>query len=210
MSTILIARHGNTFDKGETAVRVGLRTDLALSVSGTQQAINLGHYFKQHKLKFAAVFTSNLKRTKETASIALATADLNTASQARSMFDEVDYGVDEGKTNEEIIARIGEHALQDWESIAVPPTGWNIDVEQIVRNWKDFADEISSQYPNKTVLVVTSNGIARFAPYLTANFLAFSQNHKLKLATGALGSLSFRDGAWNIDFWNEVPAAVYI
>jgi len=49
MTIMLIARHGNNFDPGQTAVRVGIRTNLPLSASGRQQAINLGNYLKRYK-----------------------------------------------------------------------------------------------------------------------------------------------------------------
>ncbi|MFZ4686424.1 MAG: histidine phosphatase family protein [Hyphomonadaceae bacterium] len=35
---IFIVRHGNTFDKGDVVTRVGGRTDLPLSTSGSAQA----------------------------------------------------------------------------------------------------------------------------------------------------------------------------
>ena len=38
MTQLLIVRHGNTFETGETPRRVGLRTDLPLSSSGRKQA----------------------------------------------------------------------------------------------------------------------------------------------------------------------------
>ncbi len=90
--------------------------------------------------------------------------------------------------------------------MAVVPSGWVADVDQIVQNWRDFATEVLEMYPDQTVLVFTSNGIARFAPYLTKNFFEFGQTHKIKLATGAMGSLTWRAGNWQIDYWNEMPA----
>ncbi|HAO37083.1 MAG TPA: histidine phosphatase family protein, partial [Hyphomonas sp.] len=38
MARLIIVRHGNTFDKGDTVTRVGGRTDLPLSASGLAQA----------------------------------------------------------------------------------------------------------------------------------------------------------------------------
>lgn len=207
MTTILIARHGNNFDPGETAVRIGVRTDLPLSSSGKQQAKNLGHYLRQNNIDLAAVFVSDLKRTQETAEIALQAAGFNLVPIKRSMFNEIDYGPDEGKTNEQMIARIGARSLEDWDTMAVVPEGWKADVDQIVQNWRDFAAECLKSYQDQTVLVITSNGIARFAPYLTNNFFSFGQTHKLKLVTGSFGSLSYHDGNWRIDYWNEVPPA---
>lgn len=208
MTTLLIARHGNNFDKGQTAVRLGVRSDLPLSSSGIIQAKNIGYYLKQNKIFPAAVFTSDLQRTQQTAKIALETANIDILPIKRSMFNEIDYGADEGKTYEQVVARIGIRSLEDWDSMAVVPDGWIADVDQIVKNWQEFAAEMLKTYPNQTILVVTSNGIARFAPYLTNDFFNFNQIHKIKLATGSLGSLTWHAGNWQIDYWNETPPNV--
>ena len=50
MITLVIARHGNTFESGETPRRVGARTDLPLTEKGRQQAQAIGHYLKEHDL----------------------------------------------------------------------------------------------------------------------------------------------------------------
>lgn len=202
MTTIIIARHGNTFNPGDTVLRVG-RTDLPLSSSGKQQAQRLGNYFLSEKLNFAAVYTSCLSRTIETASIALKTANFSLPILQNSIFDEINYGPDEGKTEDEVIARIGANALQDWEQLAEVPPGWLADPDRITRNWFNFAHEVEYKYPGKTVLVVTSNGIARFAPFLTGDFMAFSKQYKLKLATGAVGSLSNVNSNWEVNYWNK-------
>ena len=49
---IYIVRHGNTFDPGDTLLRVGARTDLALSVSGCEQADRLGRHFLEKDIVF--------------------------------------------------------------------------------------------------------------------------------------------------------------
>ena len=204
MTTLLIARHGNTFEKDQTPVRVG-RTDMPLSNSGKTQAANLGNYLKINNIHPARVYCSNLKRTQETASLALEAAGISTEPKILSMFDEIDYGPDEGKTSADVIDRIGEIALHDWETMAVPPEGWLVDTNQIVQDWMNFAKDLTSEYPNDTILVITSNGIARFAPYLTKDFFSFVQHHNIKLATGAIGSLTYKAGEWKADYWNQVP-----
>ena len=60
-----------------------------------------------------------------------------------------------------------------------------------------------SRYKDKTVLAITSNGIARFAPHLTGSFDAFDQD--IKIATGALCALQNVNGEWNIMEWNVRP-----
>ena len=39
---LLLARHGNTFNKGDKIVWVGARTDLPLTAKGREQALALG------------------------------------------------------------------------------------------------------------------------------------------------------------------------
>lgn len=204
MSTIIIARHGNTFEANETAVRIGLKTDLPLSSSGLIQAQNLGHYLKRNHIQPSHVYVSNLKRTQQMARIALDIAGLRITPIELAMFNEIDYGVDEGKTNEQIIARIGSKALDAWENAATPPPGWLVEPQHIINNWHEFARQV---LPQETVFVITSNGIARFAPYLTNDFESFTQQHNIKLATGAVGALTRENEVWKIDYWNERPRA---
>jgi len=203
MTTILIARHGNTFAPGDLVVRVGLRSDLPLVASGQQQARNLGLYLKASNTKLAAVFSSSLRRTYETASLALETANIKLPIIQADIFNEIDYGPDEAQPEAQVIARIGQEAITAWDRNATVPPGWLVDPQLIIHNWQNFAQDALIAYPGQTILVVTSNGIARFAPYLTQDFENFSQNFKIKLATGALCSLSNTNGSWEVDYWNR-------
>ena len=68
MTRVIICRHGNTFDKGEVARRVGARTDLALSKSGIVQAKFLAEQFTPLKsgYNFSKAYCSPLQRTQST------------------------------------------------------------------------------------------------------------------------------------------------
>lgn len=55
---IIIFRHGNTFDVGDTVLRVGRRTDIPLSGSGRKQSRLLGEAMAAQQCRPAAVFTS--------------------------------------------------------------------------------------------------------------------------------------------------------
>lgn len=199
MTKLLIARHGNTFDPGDTLLRVGLRTDLPLSVSGRQQAEILGRHLQDTEIHH--IYTSQLRRTFETANIALKDREVI----QDPTFNEVDYGTDDGQPEEKVVVRIGKDALQQWEQNAKVPEGWNINPDAIIQNWKTFAERLLAEHEGQTILVVTSNGIARFAPHLCSDFEAFKANHKLKLATGALASLAYTDGQWQVETWNVRP-----
>ena len=99
---IIIARHGNTFTKDQTPLRVGARTDLPLVE--TERGTNIGKYLKMRSLIPVAVFAAPLKRTTETARLAIAALDKDIPLISDARFTEIDYGPDEGKTEEEVIA----------------------------------------------------------------------------------------------------------
>lgn len=203
MTTLIITRHGNTFEAGETPRRVGARTDLPLTQQGHLQAQKIGEYLKENNLLPGTVYTSHLQRTIQTAQEILSSANLNLPTQPIDIFNEIDYGPDENQTEDRVIARIGQTALQHWEDDAVLPPGWSPNAETIRADWARFADGITQ---NETTLVVTSNGIARFALALTNHFDASRKQFSLKLATGAFGILDHTPGTgWAVRDWNIRP-----
>lgn len=205
MTTLIIARHGNTFDKGETPRRVGARTDLPLSESGRVQALALGHWLKQSGLYPEAVYSSELQRTKETAQIALAEAGYKEPVFPLAIFNEVDYGPDENLPEDAVIARLGTQALKDWDERAIVPQGWAFDPDRCIKDWQNFARHIVEDEQD-CVMVVTSNGIARFAPHITGDFEGFIAAHKLKISTGAVCVLEYLDERWHVRDWNIRPS----
>lgn len=204
-TTLLIARHGNTFDLGEIVRRVGARTDLPLSSSGVIQAEKLGLYLREQAIRPSAIYTSTLQRTQQTAVIALQAAGYALHGIALPQFNEIDYGVDENQSEEAVVARIGAPALKAWEEECVVPPGWLVDPAALIKAWQDFAALCLMRHGGQTILVVTSNGVARFAPHITGDIQAFRLQHHFKLATGALAVLVHDQGCWSVQGWNIRP-----
>jgi 2,3-bisphosphoglycerate-dependent phosphoglycerate mutase len=206
MTRLIIARHGNTFDAGDIVRRVGGRTDLPLSSSGRAQAKKLGQWLLSNAIEPEAVYCSRLRRTQETAELAWLISGYPPKSPTiLAQFDEIDYGPDENQPETAVMTRLGAAALRLWEEQAVPQDGWKVNPEQIRRNWQDFAEHCLRRHQGKTILVVTSNGIARFAPSL-GDMQTFTKNFQLKLATGALGILSHTlNQGWQVDDWGVRP-----
>ena len=171
---VYIVRHGNTFDKGDTILRVGGKTDLPLSSSGLEQANRLAMAFEN--IDFSKAYSSDLKRTRQTAEAILGQSCYDLAD----FLTEVDYGPDEGLPETEVVARIGADALRRWDSEAIPPNGWKVDVEGLRTAWQAF---LAGCDPNANTLVVTSNGVARFL----LDVVVSDKNVPLKLRTGAYG-----------------------
>lgn len=204
MTRLIIARHGNTFTDGETPRRVGARTDLPLTVAGREQGRKIGAWLKANDLLPEVTYCSDLQRTRETAEEAIRASGYAQPIYPLSIFNEIDYGPDENKEEADVIARIGKSAIEEWDSQAIVPPGWAFDPAKTIADWKSFAHHIVED-DQDIVFVVTSNGIARFAPYITGNFEAFARSHSIKISTGAICVLEHSDGQWHIRHWNVKP-----
>ncbi|KTD42927.1 histidine phosphatase family protein [Legionella parisiensis] len=203
---LLVARHGNTFAPGDVVRRVGT-TDLPLVDSGLHQGRMLGIYLQKNDLIPDVIFTSKLKRAIQTAEQAQSAMGINLPIEALAIFNEIDYGPDENQPEERVVARIGKEAMNAWETHAIVPAGWQVDPAALINNWMDFSTRLRKEYPGKIGLVVTSNGIARFSPYLTGDFATFSTQYGIKIATGALCVFENEEpsGLWHCRAWNVRP-----
>lgn len=199
MSALLyIVRHGNTFEKGDVVTRVGGRTDLPLSPSGEAQAQKLAQQFVAEGVAFVTARSGPLKRTRRTAQAILAAQSAAPELTTDLFLREIDYGPDENRPEDDVIARIGKPALEAWERDSIPPPGWRVDPAAIIGNWQELFWDLRNQPGNH--LVVTSNGIARFA-------LAAAGNTRpdAKLATGAYGVVELKGDEALILEWNRRP-----
>ena len=204
-TTLIIARHGNTFNPGETPRRVGGRTNLALTESGLAQATKLGRHLFEKNLTPELVFSSQQRRALQTAALAIEEISQGIPIEPLAIFNELDYGPDENMPEDTVLARIGAQALKDWDERAIPPPGWQIDPPSLMKAWTDFGYFVAKNYSDRTVMVVTSNGTARFAPHMTGDFEAFRKNFPLKLSTGAYGIMKHDGLRWSVQCWNEKP-----
>ncbi len=204
MIKLIIARHGNTFNKGETPTRVGSRTDIPLVDSGKEQAKLIGEYLVKEGMVPDVIYSSPLKRTMETAEIALDSMGVTRTIYPLDIFTEIDYGPDENKTEEEVIARIGEEAILSWNKRGIVPEGWLVNPEEIQNNWKGFAKDLISKDISRA-LVITSNGIARFSPCISEDLSFFAASHDIKIGTGCLCIFNFDGVSWKNEGWNIKP-----
>jgi probable phosphoglycerate mutase len=195
-SRIIIVRHGNTFESSDVVTRVGGRTDLPLTPSGQRQAEALAQHFAT--TPFASARSGPLKRTRATAAAILA-AHASPPELATELFlREIDYGPDENRPEADVLARIGAAALEAWEQHSVPPPGWRVDPQALIGNWQELFAELRDEAGAH--LVVTSNGIARFA--LAAAGVARAD---AKLGTGAYGVVALEGEGVAVREWNIRP-----
>jgi probable phosphoglycerate mutase len=233
--TLVIVRHGNTFAPGQTPTRAGKKTDIPLVEE--LKSRNAAKYLLSKNIIPNRVFAAPLKRTMQTANLIINEMKLDTAVIPDNSFTEIDYGEDENKTEEEVKRRlglnyvknnslsgvIGETAIMEygkmvvdlWNVKAIVPAGWNVDVEGIISSWRNFANNIMDD--NETALICSSNGIIRFAPYITIancelrtanckpNIEDFSDKYGLKVATGSVSIFKTIGNVWKCVEWNTKP-----
>ena len=191
---VYIVRHGNTFDKGDTILRVGGRTDLYLSSSGLAQAKRLK--MELVAIKFNTAYSSNLNRTRQTAEVILGQQPYEIAE----FLKEIDYGPDEGRPESDVVMRLGTEAMKQWDVNAIPPPGWQVDIQDIRTAWQAF---LASCPRNTNTLVVTSNGVARFLLDVVDGGISAPR----KLRTGSYGIVELRATGPALTGWDIRPIA---
>jgi len=202
---LVIVRHGNTFTAGEPPRRIGAHTDLPLTDKGVEQAQCLGAHFANLGWRFSRALVSPLLRTRQTAHAILEHQGDPPALEHADFLREVDHGPDENMTEDAVIARIGQTAVDAWDRQALTPQGWIVEADKRIAAWQTILQDLAAATP--PVLLVTSNGAARFAlmaaPDLQAAAAALPA---LKLPTGSYGVIK-RSGSGALDLaaWGMRP-----
>jgi broad specificity phosphatase PhoE len=195
MRRIFVIRHGNTFASSAEARRIGCRTDIPLVESGHAQAEQLGGWFAVQPFVLTRLLSSPLLRARQTAQ-AIAVATGHPSDGTKDWLSEIDHGPDEGRSENEVVARVGAQAVAEWDEHGVAPPGWIVDADARIAGWRAFFAEGSQGVD----LLVTSNGAARFA-LIAAGIPA----ETLKLRTGAFGELEVTGGAVRLVRWDVRP-----
>ncbi len=206
---LLLARHGNTFEAGDKIVWVGARTDLPLTAKGREQAAALGEGLQPFKSAIKRVVAGPLKRTRDHAEIAARALRFPSAIEIDERLREIDYGLWEAKSTEEIHALGGEAELKAWDERSLWPVspGWSPGENVIAENAAQLAHALASSLAaDDAALLISSNGILRFFLKLIPDaFEALAGNKGLKVATGNCCALRHEGGAWRVVFWNRSP-----
>jgi probable phosphoglycerate mutase len=84
------------------------------------------------------------------------------------------------------------------EAFAVVPLGWNVDVEKLISGWLDLAASIPD---GETWLLVSSNGVMRFSPYILGNYEDFCATHDIKVPTGGVCIFDCVGDHWRCTDW---------
>jgi broad specificity phosphatase PhoE len=157
MGTLLIVRHGET--EWNAAGRIQGHTDIGLSDRGAEQARSLGQ--RLAGLSIDAAYSSDLKRTSETAKLAL--GDRNITLNETPKLREYHKGAFEGLTLPEIQAQFpGEYPKYLEKNLDYAPEGGE-STRVVSARMAEIIGEIKANHLDETVLVVSHGGVLRAA-----------------------------------------------
>jgi probable phosphoglycerate mutase len=199
--TVTIIRHGDTFKVGDPVRRIGARTDVPLVASGIEQAHALGMAFAEQGLAFDRAIAAPLERTRATIGSILALQPRAPVVEFADWLMEIDHGPDEGQLESSVVSRIGHDALSAWDAEARAPDGWIVDADRRTEGWRNMW-----RTGRGRVLIVTSNGAARFALFSDeALRCQASALRSLKLRTGAYGVITRKRHDLRLVAWDRRP-----
>jgi probable phosphoglycerate mutase len=188
MTRLILVRHGNTFEKEEVPVQVGARSDLPLTATGREQLKKLGAFFKEQKEAPIAIFTGFLKRQAESAKIIA--ENFGVKVEKTPVLSEIDYGPWEGLTQDEI-SRKWPKEFGEWNLNAKwQPAIFGGAFEEHWQSLMFWFERIFAEYPDQTVVGITSNGLLRLL-----------RNEKVKTGHFCTLELSYKN--WKILDWNK-------
>jgi len=204
MPFLILIRHGNTFEAGETPRRVGGRTDLSLTAEGERQGAALASMLAASFAPIDAVATGPLQRTRRFAEMIAQAIKRPFTPDER--LREIDFGLWENKTDDQLRALYGAGALQAWDNEGIWPDAmnWAPSREEVEDNVSSLLDEqrgalLRPDAGNR--VLVTSNGILRFFH----RALAGTTGPEAKVKTGRYCLIAPAQKGWTMTAWNKAP-----
>ncbi|AEB12934.1 histidine phosphatase family protein [Marinithermus hydrothermalis] len=157
MIEVWLIRHGET--AWNAAGRVQGHADVPLSPAGIGQAFRLAERLKRSRVAFTTLFSSDLRRTQETAQALALALGLGSAVRTDPLLREIHVGQLAGLTREEIHARFPEFVQAVTRDPWCTPRPGGESMAELAGRVRRFLEQLE---PGRH-LVVTHGGVIRAA-----------------------------------------------
>lgn len=194
---LCLVRHGETGWNAER--RLQGHEDIPLNATGEAQA-HAASQALQHQ-RFAALYSSDLRRAHQTALAIAAPHALPVVADAR--LRERHYGIFQGLTYDEAQRQHPEAYaafLQRTPGFALPGGGESLDA--IVERVATTLGELAARHPGQDILVVTHGGVLDVA-YRLATGMDFAQPRDFPIHNAALNWIALTPPGWQLLSWGE-------
>jgi probable phosphoglycerate mutase len=212
MVPVILVRHGNTFKSGDKIVWVGARTDTPLAPSGLIQAELVAAALRRLGSSFTKILTGPLRRTYDFATRLLTTLPGQISLEIDERLTEIDYGLWEGLSNDEVLERFGPEPLKLWDTHGIQPEGmqWYPEPAVLQQQLQSLlADLFRLATAQETPIICTSHGILRTI-YNHCATTAATARVSSKVATGRMCKILLSDSERrqkpHISWWNRSPS----
>ncbi len=205
MKNILLIRHGQS-EWNKLNLFTGFK-NIELSEQGIEEANKAGQNFKNLDIKFNIVFTSELKRSQETAKIILQNLDqwdfLNNEGKIISNINlnERDYGDLTGLNKKETAEKFGEEQVHKWRRgySDQPPNGESL--EDVVRRVTKYFEEVikpAIQSDENDNILIAAHGNSLRALLIVMNIYEPNNINSVELSTGVPIHVILKDNKFSI------------
>lgn len=213
---LYLYRHGNTFNAGDRVVQVGATSDLPLTEKGVEQAHHFAQSLQSQGVLPALILSGSLKRQTHSADVLKSYFPHTKAERGVPALDEIDYGLWEGLTAEEIEEKWPQ-ASKAWHTEARWPQNvvFNGSLEQHIALLSDLLASIYDRCNDQdNVILVSSNGIIRLFLYFSTLWAEITENQRMleyKVGTGCFCQCTLlADARLQVNAWNQNLATANI
>ena len=210
--TLIVLRHGNTFEANQVATQVGCKTDLPLTEKGLSQAQHFTTLLQQKGLSPNRIYCGALQRQSKTANIIKAAFPDAALFEKQPSLDEIDYGAWEGLTTDQIKAQWA-NEYENWVAQAQWPNSlFGASLSKHTQALNQWLTEMAQAVPdNGLIVAVSSNGIIRlmlqWLPQLWDNLVKEKKMESYKVGTGNYCEFSFEGLIPSVQAWNVKPGS---
>jgi len=200
---LLLARHGNTFEKNEIPRYVGAVTDLPLTDYGREQADKIAKYIAAQKINLKNIYFGPLKRQSESAAIIHSSFPMTSTLSLVSELSEINYGPWEGLTRQEIQNKWPMEFSAWTEKGVWPNTVFPETENQFRSRLSSWLQSLSHEnVESQAALAVTSNGTLRYIYALVCGEVTLKTPSISKVGTGRLCEINLVSGTFTMVKWN--------